>query len=227
MRLLRGVNVNWSVRMAGFFLAFAVLPVFVGLRRHGSDAGAEEAKPSSAAPSTGAAEIPRQASEERIVALEQSVKALQANLAKLHAELPRLIARAEATARLGSEFLAGMHPNPVPLSQEGLPPRKLPPSQSLARRRQGIKSWSTLERPGGEVPQKPRKLSKGEMVDAYFRACGGPQVIDEVVHALERLDEDIRFSQNGDQLSVRATRAGQEVVRQLIDYYEEQLNPDE
>lgn len=161
--------------------------------------------------------------------LEQSVESLRLELAKLRADISRIEAAARSAGdselkRTITELTEMYYPNPAPLYQDELPQRRLPVPQSLARRRQGTKSWSTLKRPGGDIERKPAKLSKGEMIDAYFRTNGGRAVMTEVVNALHRLDEDIRFSQNGAQLSVRTTRAGQEVVRQLIHYYEEQMN---
>lgn len=175
--------------------------------------------------------------DERPSAVEQRTAALEGEVAKLRAEIRRIAAtragEKDYSAQFVDSLLASTYPNPAPLyegeqvsrySVKQPDAKRLPPPPSLKRRREGIKSFSSLPRPGGEIEQKPRKTSKGEMIDVYFRTSGGEATMTEVVNALRRLDEDIRFSQNGDQLLVRATRAGQEVVRQLIHYYEEQMN---
>lgn len=173
-------------------------------------------------------------------AMHERIAALELELAKLRTDVPRIAApsarQTEEAGRWVAEMIEQYYPSPAPLDEpEQVSPyslkqaetKRLPPPQSLKRRRAGRKSTSSLRRPGGDIEQKPQKMSKGEMIDVYFRTSGGEATMTEVVNALRRLDEDIRFSENGDQLLVRTTRAGQEVVRQLIHYYEEQMNANE
>ncbi|HEX5447136.1 MAG TPA: hypothetical protein VFW87_25190 [Pirellulales bacterium] len=174
--------------------------------------------------------------QQTLAAMQERIAALESEHAKLRADVARSTAQTGEAGRRVAQRLASFYPSPAPLDEpEQVSPysvkqvedKRLPPPQSLKRRREGGKSASSLPRPGGDIEQKPRKMSKGEMIDVYFRTSGGEAAMTEVVNALRRLDEDIRFSQNGDQLLVRTTRAGQEVVRQLIHYYEEQMNANE
>lgn len=190
---------------------------------------ANVARPSSAA-----------TSDERPTALEQRTASLESEVARLRAEIRRIADTRAGEKDYSTQFvdsiLASTYPNPAPLyepeqvsrySVKQPEAKTLPPPPSLKRRRQGINSFSSLPRPGGEIHRKRATTPKNEMIDVYFRTSGGKAVMTEVVGALQRLDEEVRFSQNGDQLLVRTTRAGQEVVRQLIQYYEDELGPKE
>lgn len=156
--------------------------------------------------------------EQRISELEQKTKMLEAELFKLRSHVPDL-RKDDELRRMVKEMTARRYPNPVPLHQdEGRSSYAVPspPQKNAAsgkRRDAAWESYSSLG-PIGSI-DSPR-----ETVDGYYRTNAGADVMTNVARALERLDAGIRFSQNSDQLSVRATRAGHEIVRSLIRYYE-------
>lgn len=165
------------------------------------------------------------ASDRRVAALEERLAALEADLAKLRADVPRIAAanvqRGLDDIQFAKEHEEAVYPNTAPLYEPEIaksnnpyyvksPAQKAPPLLSPRRRSRAASAAKT--RAGG-----------GELVDGYYRTPAGAEAMTDVTEALQALKdlgEDIRFSRSGSQLSVRATRHGQQLVRALITYYE-------